>query len=360
MNPNSRTIVKVFQTKILFPKVKIPHYTFNLKVFFPILFSFLPANTSLLKSESYLGVLGGRNAGEHIFETGNKFPNLSGIRGGSRITYDRNYNFGGIEGGYSQKQFIIEGKFATTGWNVRTGNSRDEDFFLGQISTERGTKFSAAPLFLHDSAHTYTGTQNFGDGIGPSTVSEYRIQSFIKYYLNDRPASPWETSNGFYFTGGVRYNYFKYVLYDVTQFFALRDGNFYGPIGNGLSYAHGSLEYGGGAGGILGFGKILVDSSLILLVGRTEFRDFHVQRALNFEGESFGLGFLAKLQISYLLSKTSQLRISYEAHRLYSSGSFGTRGGLNTNDVLSNYLGEFKAYTSTKEAYVEVGGIFRL
>lgn len=360
MNLNHRTIVRVSRTKILSPKIQITQYPFNLKVFFQILFSFLLLGTTPLKSESYIGILGGRNGGEHIFETGNKYPNLSGIRGGSRITYDRNYNFGGVEGGYTKKQFSIEGKFATTGWNVRTGNSRDEDFFLGQVSTERGTKLSLAPLFLHDSAHTYTGTQNFGDGIGPSTVSEYRLQSFIKYYLNERSASPWETSNGFYFAGGIRYNYFKYYLYDVNQFFALRDGNFYGPIGNGLSYAHASLEYGGGAGGILGFGKLIVDSSLILLVGRSEFRDFHVQRALNFEGESYGLGFLAKLQMSYLLSTNSLLRISYEAHRQFNSGSFRTRGGLNANDVLSNALGEFKAYTSTKEAYIEVGGIFKL
>ena len=56
-------------------------------------------------ADGYIGLVGLRNEGEHIFETGNKYPNLSGIQGGSRITYQRNFNLGGIEGGYFKNKF---------------------------------------------------------------------------------------------------------------------------------------------------------------------------------------------------------------------------------------------------------------
>lgn len=319
------------------------------------LLTFLP---SILRSEVYLGALGGRNGGEHIFETGNKYPNLSGIRGGSRITYDRNYNFGGIEGGYFSKNFSLDGKFATTGWSVRTGNSRDEDFYLGQVSIERGTKFSVAPLYLTDSAHTYTGSQNFADGQGPSTVYEQRMSLFGKYFLSGESSDPWVKRSRFYLTGGARYNYFKYVLYDVNQF--NQRPFYYIPIGLGLSYSHSSLEYGGGVGGIIALGNFQIEPSFIFLLGVNHFRDFHVQRALNFIGENSGIGFLARVQVNYILSEKTQLRLGYEAHRMFTSGYFQTKGGLSYNDVLSNYLGKYSGYASTKEAYVEAGVVTRL
>lgn len=75
-----------------------------LKVFILI---FLFYCNSIL-ADGYIGLVGVRNEGEHIFETGNKYPNLSGIRGGSRITYQRNFNLGGIEGGYFKTNFPYE------------------------------------------------------------------------------------------------------------------------------------------------------------------------------------------------------------------------------------------------------------
>jgi len=319
-----------------------------------VFFLYIPA----LHSQGYIGILGGKNSGDHIFETGNKYPNLSGIKGGSRITYDRNYNFGGLEGGYSFGKLNIEGKFATTGWSVRTNESRDEDFLMGDISTERRNKFSLSPLFLNDSAHTYTGTQNFADGKAKSTVYEQRMSMFAKYYFSGNSSDPWESKDRFFITFGFRYNYFKYVLYDVTQY--VRFPFYYGPIGNGLSYSHSGFEYGGGGGYTMYFGRFRIEPSLILLIGFNRFRDYHVQRDLNFYGENDGLGFIAKLLSSYSISEKTQIRLSYEAHRMFTTGYFRTKGGLNFQDYSSNYVGKFNGNASTKEAYVELGVITKL
>lgn len=103
-----------------------------------------------------------------------------------------------------------------------------------------------------------------------------------------------------------------------------------------------------------------MDPSFVFLLGVNRYRDFHVQRSLNFEGSNGGLGFLARLQVTYLFSETTQFRLSYEAHRMFTSGLFKTRGGLSEADVLSNYVGSFRGYASTKEAYIELGGILKL
>ena len=329
-----------------------------MNAFFTLVFFFSFSLLSGLFGQGYIGILGGRNSGEHIFETGNKYPNLSGIKGGSRITYDRNYSFGGIEGGYTFGKLNLEGKFATTGWSVKTKESRDEDFLMGDISTERRTKFSLNPLFLHDTAHTYTGTQNFADGKAHSTVFEQRISLFGKYYFSGNSADPWESKDRFFVTFGFRYNYFKYVLYDVMQY--VRFPFFYGPIGNGLSYAHSGFEYGGGGGYTMHFGRFRIEPSLIILIGFNRFRDYHVQRDLNFYGENDGLGFIAKLLTSYSISEKTQIRLSYEAHRMFTTGYFRTKGGLNFQDYSSNYVGKFNGNASTKEAYIELGVITKL
>ncbi len=325
---------------------------------FPVTLCFSLFFSTEVFSETYIGVLGGRNGGEHIFETGNKYPNLSGIRGGSRITYDRNYNFGGIEGGYTKGKLNLEAKFATTGWTVNTKGGRDEDFFLGQVSTERNSKLSILPLHLHDTAHTYTGTQNFADGKGSLSIYEQRMSFFGKYFFSGETASPWEKKDRFYLTFGIRYNYFKYLLYDVNQF--IQRPLYYGPIGVGLSYSYSSIEYGGGGGYIYQIGNFRIEPSLILLIGYNRFRDFHFQRNLNFIGENSGLGFISKIQTSYDISENTQLRLSYEAHRMFTKGYFKTKGGLSSDDILSGYLGKYSGGSSTKEAYIEFGVITKL
>ncbi len=321
-----------------------------LKVFILI---FLFYCNSIL-ADGYIGLIGVRNEGEHIFETGNKYPNLSGIRGGSRITYQRNFNLGGIEGGYFKNKFSIRGKFLTSGWYQNSGGTRDEDFFLNNTSSEKGSKFSPGQGILHDTAYTYTGTTNFADGKGRSTVYEYNAEGFFRYHFGEASPNPWATGSGLFLSAGLRYSYSKYIVYDVMQFVASRP-IFYGPIGSGLSYTNSFTEFPIGAGYIYSFGAFKIEPSFHLLYTFIKTRDFHVQRALNFLSYTSGPGFLVRIETSYMLSETSLLKIGITGHRQFTTGAFTTKGGLYESDILSNYLGSFRSYINTKEVTFDFG-----
>jgi len=293
-----------------------------------------------------------KNTGEHIFETGNKYPNLSGIRGGSRITYNRDFYLGGLEFHYLKTKYSIGINFQTTGWYVHTEKmSRDEDFLMGQISTERGKKFSLFPLFLYDTAHTFTGTQNFADGIGKSVVSQNTTDLNFKYYLGKATTDIWESQDGLFLSSSIKHTFFKYYLYDVTQF--VNRPFYYGPIGLGLSYTFASLEFAFGLGYFFNFGKVKLETSTHLLFGYLKYRDFHIQRALNFKGIGSGIGFLLQINLLYQLTEVDMIRVGYKAHRLFSESNFKTFGGLTREDVLSNYYGKYHSYITTKEAALE-------
>lgn len=328
-------------------------------VFFLLIFLLLSVS-SQVSAEWYLGAGGARNGGEHIFETGNKYPNLSGFKGGSRITYDRNYNFGILEGGYFSEKFSFQARVFGTGWTVRTANSRDEDFFLGQISSEKGNKFSVFPPNLNDTAHTFTGTQNFADGHAKSTVNERGTEMYFKYYFGGASAGPFGQNDGFYAGIGFRYNYFKYQLYDVVQWIGSRPV-FYGFIGNGLSYSYSTVETPLGGGYQTHFSKFRFDNSLYYIpLSYSKFRDFHVQRALNFIGYGYGNGFIFRSELSYIHDESNSVKLAFEGHRQFTYAQFNTKGGLSNDDILSNFLGNFRSYITTKEAYLSLSYIRKI
>lgn len=303
-------------------------------------------------SEYTIGFVGGKNSGEHIFETGNKHPNLSGIRGGSRITYNRDFPYGGLEFNYFKDKIAMGASFQTTGWYVHTDKmSRDEDFLMGSFSTERGRKFSLAPLFLYDTAHTFTGTQNFADGYAKSVLSQNKTDVNFRYYLGKAKPDLWASPSGFFLAFNLNHTFFKYYLYDVIQY--VNKPFYYGPIGLGLSYSFTGLEAAIGSGYFHNFGKVKLESSFSLLAGYTRYRDFHVQRALNFRGEGGGSGFLFKISFMYEFSKMDLLRVSYIGHRYFSESHFRTYGGLTSEDVASNFTGKFHSYINTKETFLE-------
>ncbi len=299
-------------------------------------------------ADGYIGLIGVRNEGEHIFETGNKYPNLSGIRGGSRITYQRNFNLGGIEGGYFKNKFSLRGRLITNGSYQNSGGTRDEDFFLNSTSSEKGSKFSPGQGVLHDTAYTYTGTTNFADGKGRSTVFEYNMEGFFRYHFGEASPDPWATGSGFFLSSGLRYSYAKFYVYDVMQFVSSRPV-FYGPIGSGLSYSYSFTEIPVGGGYIFAIGDFKIEPSFHLLYAFVRTRDFHVQRALNFLSYTSGPGFLTRIETSYMISETSLLKIGITGHRQFTTGAFTTKGGLYENDILSNYLGSYRSYINTKE-----------
>ena len=320
-----------------------------------ILFSSL----SQINADGYIGIIGIRNSGEHVFETGNKYPNLSGIQGGSRITYQRNFNLGGIEAGYFKNKFSIRGKFTTNGWYQNSGGARDEDFFLKSNSPERGSKFSPFQGNLYDTAYTYSGTNNFADGKGRATISEYNAEGFFRYHIGESSPDPWVTNSGIFLSFGLRYSYSKLYVYDVMQFVATRP-IFYGPIGYGLSYSYSFTEIPIGGGYIFSFGNFKIEPSFHLLYAFIKTRDFHAQRALNFLAYSSGPGFISRLELNYIISEKSIFKMAFTGHRQFTSGHFTTKGGITESDILSNYLGIYGTYINTKEVLYDFGFILKL
>ncbi|MBE7413467.1 MAG: putative porin [Leptospiraceae bacterium] len=320
--------------------------------FFSFLFILLFFQVKIF-SQTTLALVAERNNGEHIFETGNKYDNLSGLKGGSRITYPRNFNSLGIQASQVYNRFLLSGKFITTGNFVNSGEARDEDFFLRANSPENGTKIATREWSLHDSAYVFSGTQNFADGKGISTVSEYKIEPNIRYYFGDASPDFWKPSDGFFISTGLRYSYFKYYIYDVIQFVATNPIT-YKPIGKGLSYANSVLEFPIGLGYKVSKDRLTLEFSFDIVYGVNKFKDFHYWRAMNFNGESGGFGFQYKGEIYYRLSDSILFRFSHTGHRLFQSGYFTTKGGNSFNDILSNYAGKYSYYLNTKEFFYDL------
>ncbi|MCE9501192.1 MAG: putative porin [Leptospira sp.] len=320
---------------------------FNFFVILLIVIPVIPVFT-----QTSLSVIGGRNEGEHVFETGNKYANLSGIRGGSRITYLRNYNYAGIDGSYRKNKFLIKGKYTTTGGYVNSGGARDEDFFLRANSTENGAKLDTRDWSLHDTANTFTGTQNFADGKGRSSMYEYSAAAELRYYLGDASPDPGINNNGIFLLGGIKYSYFKFYLYDVIQYVA-SSPVFYGPIGLGLSYSNSVIEFPFGLGYIFSREKFSLEASFQFIIGLNNSRDFHYQRGVNFISYTGGPGFIYKLEYTYKYTPEVFLKIGLYGHRLFTRGSFRTKGGYTSSDILSNYAGDYGNYVTTKESGIE-------
>lgn len=181
-------------------------------------FLFLLLSKTPVSAEIIWGPTIEKSGGEYLFETGNKYPNLSGIRGGSRISFPRTFPLFGIQGIITKDRWEVSGVFKTTGWHQKSGEARDEDFFLGSISTENTTNIATREWSYRDSATVYAGSRNFADGKGKSTVSENRAEFYGRYYFQSANPNYWADGSGFFLSAGVRYSYFKYLFYDVNQF----------------------------------------------------------------------------------------------------------------------------------------------
>lgn len=301
-----------------------------------------------------IGIIGTKVGGEYVFETGNRFPNLSGVTGGSRISFERDFWMGGLVGSYYIGQFEIKGIYQTTGWGVRSGRARDEDFFLFSISQERAHHILWDKLAYYDSVNVYSGTRNFADGIGKSNIFEYNSNLFIRYYLfNQRP---WinQTQSGFFLSLGVGYTYNKYIFYDVIQWIATVP-IFYQPIGYGLSFSSSILKNPIGVGYLWNFENFYIEFTGHYQTVYIRARDFHKQRNLNFLSQTAGIGFLFNIELGYKLSENGSIFIHMNQNRFFTKGGFQTSGGLIREDILSNYLGRFKAHINSKDWMIDFG-----
>lgn len=323
----------------------------------PLIFLFL--NITSVSAEIILGPTVEKAGGEYIFETGNKYPNLSGIRGGSRITFPRTFTLFGIQGIYTKDRWEINGALKTTGWYQKSGQARDEDFVLGTVSTENTTNIATREWSYRDSATIYSGSRNFADGKGKSTAYENRAELYGRYYFQDANPNYWSNGSGFFLSAGVRYSYFKYLFYDVNQFIESTPV-FYAPIGIGLSFSNDLWEFFAGGGYRYSSGDFYLDLNFMPSFGRIKTRDFHVQRSINFFSENYGLGWASKAEVGYKINSSwlSYLRINHR--RFFSEGRFTSQGGLTAEDIASNLVSGFKSHINIKDYSIEIGALNKL
>ncbi|TGK01972.1 putative porin [Leptospira langatensis] len=304
-------------------------------------------------SRSSLTGLFGQNGGQHIFESGTKYPNLSGVKAGSRITYDREFQYGGLEFKHWWNGWEISLGYRSNFKNQRTEQGRDEDFFMGSVTQERGTKIDLGHLSFYDTPYTFTGTQNFADGRGKLKMKQDRISLQARKYFGTSDPDPRKAGSGIFLSGGAHYSFFKYYLYDVTQWIATVPIVTYGPIGIGLSYSNSTWEFPFGIGYRYSTGNWMLETGFMGSVWYSHYRDYHYQRNLNFIGDSSGYGIETHIAGAYVLNSWMFL-LKLTEYRLYGQGSFQTHGGLNTSDILSNFSGEYRNYLSTKQFAVEL------
>ncbi|WP_246051963.1 putative porin [Leptospira idonii] len=309
---------------------------------------------SSLSAEVIWGPTIERNGGEYIFETGNRFPNLSGIRGGSRISFPRTATEFGIYGAYIKSKWEVRAALKATGRYQHAGQARDEDFVMSTQSQERGTNIATREWAYYDSASVYSGTRNFADGIGKASVIENKIEAFGRYYFQEASPDYWAQGSGLFLTTGFRYSYFKYIFYDVNQFVDSRPV-FYGPIGLGLTYSNDLYELFYGAGYRSSIENFYFDFSFTPSMGRIRTRDFHVQRSINFLSDNFGFGWQSTAEVGYKISSTWLSYFKLTHRRFFSEGRFQARGGLSQEDIASNFVSGFKSHINIKDFSVELG-----
>jgi len=300
----------------------------------------------------------GRNGGDFVFETGSRFPNLSGIRAGSRISFERDFNLFGFGGKYFTGPLEFYGKFTTTGWYVPTGKARDEDFALFTTSTERAHHINTREFSFYDSTSVFGGQRNFADGIGKSSMSEYNFDFLTRYYLGKASPDLQKSGDGFYLSGGARYTYNKYKFYDVVQWIA-SNPIFYQPIGYGLSFTNSIFEIPFGFGYRLNWKDFYIDTTIHGLYAFFKTRDFHAQRNINFNSETSGPGILAQIETGYKMDLRSIFFLRMNQHRSFTKGTFEAVGGITQQDIFANFLGRYKAHINTKQFSIEFGFDYR-
>ncbi|TGL79594.1 putative porin [Leptospira yasudae] len=310
-----------------------------------------PFLKKLIRQSSFT-ILAGRNGGDNIFETGTKYANLSGLRGGSRITYERDFNYGGLGFTLRWKKWEADLNVKTTGRYVNAGEGRDEDFYLGDPTIERGTKISTREFSYYDTPYTFIGSRNFADGKGRLSMKQDRQSLILRRYFGDSDPDARKEGKGLFLTGGFQYTFMKYVLYDVFQYF---DANpvFLNRIGLGLSLSYSTYEFPLGLGYRYSNAEWIFETSFSGVFWSGHFRDFHYQRALNFIGDVGGFGIDFNVSAGRIFGNYLVF-LKLNEHRLFGDGHFQTKGGLSQNDILSQHLGQYKNYMNLKEWNVEL------
>lgn len=291
------------------------------------------------------------NKGETIFEIGSKQPDLTGISGGSRITYPREFAYTGASMSLYLGSIALEFGLAGTGPHVRSGTGRDEDFFLNSFSREEEAKVSLQDGKFSDRAYVFSGGRNWADAKGKTDLYEYRGRVGGKYYTSGI-ADPFMRASGAYVSTALEYSYSKYTIYDVIQYnqvAIVRPSPFSFsiiPIGTGLTFTNVTNELSLGAGYSTFFTEnVGFDIGFAPEVGYAQSRDHHVLRGLTFIMENAGSGFMYNADLLFLTHDGMLIRAGLTGHRLYARGNIRAYG----LDPVYNFLPKQRMHLNTKE-----------
>ena len=320
---------------------------------FAIWTSLIFASAAHLSAETSITVSMDRtwNDGETVFEIGSKQPDITGIAGGSRITYPRDFAYTRMALGFYSGKVGIDLDVGATGHAVRSGTGRDEDFFLSSTSRVDGAKVSLQDGRFSDRTRVFSGGRNWADSSGKTALVEYRAR-LITNYFPWSDASPFHRDSGTFFALGFEHIYSKYRIYDSIQYnvVSVTPTNPYPfnltPIGSGLSFTNVSGELMLGAGiALYPWETVGFSFSFSPLVGYANSRDFHSLRGITFIMENAGSGFLYQMETMIFPADRFLVRLGLTGHRFYASGTVKAHG----LDLLYNVLPPQQMFLNTKE-----------
>lgn len=299
--------------------------------------------------EVYLGLYRQWNQGTTIFEIGSRYPDITGVASGSRITYPRNFPTTGAEMLLFAGEFASEVNVHYTGPSVRSGTGRDEDFILSLTSRQEGAKFQPERGKFRDNQYVFSGGRNFADSQAKVNLREYGSGLALRFTPGEKAAAVAEETIVF---AGLEYayTYSKYNFYDAVQYNSpslLGPGMPFSmtPIGSGLSFTNVIHEAAIGGGVRLPvFESLCLDLFAGPVLGWEESRDFHRLRGITFYMSNAGSGFLYRMQLVSRFERVL-LRASLSGHRRFSRGTIYARG----LDPVYNLLPPQRMYLHTKE-----------
>ena len=307
-----------------------------------------------LEARTEIGVITGGNEGIHLEEAGSRYPNISpGFAAGSRISYPRDFPYGGLYASEQISDFTLRFTIKTTGGPVTTGMTRDEDFLLYPTSRQRDPIFDPGVGAYYDSPYVFSGHYDFSDARARTMMIDLNTD------LNLRYAPEWlagfDNRLQFFLSGSYRYSHTRYHIYDLTQ--VTTDTHTligYYVSGFVLGYVFSLSESSAGGGISFDFGPVVLSGELRLLTGTAYARDTHIYRNLNFTFNTMGYGFLYRSELRFQLTPQVDFGAAVEGHRFYGAGYSRASGGRERSDILIASAGRTPIYTGTKESSAEL------
>lgn len=281
------------------------------------------------------------NQGRFIFETGGGYLNRPGdgpiYGGGSRLTYSREYPMLGLSAAYMKKNWELQLYGNSTFGYRRSGNFRDEDFYLFSPDFYYAGRFhNIGPFYgfeLNNSSHLtrFSTTSNWSD-FDSSLKAKDSIAGFdFRYFPAGGSPNPKTKGFGLFLLGGYSYEYLKFIVTDAsgTQL-DYNTGRIYVSALNGenITYSNSIHEIKYGLGTQTNFQRWGFEASFSFVTSEIRSRDFHKNRALTFMEFAKGKGWIHSIKINYILTDNLVLNFNWTESFKEFDGESHVKAGL--------------------------------